>query len=91
MGIINPINPAINAIIIYILIIVIIFIIKPDFLYDHQSHKFREIYFDYEKSVSSLVIFGIFLSIILFGFFSYINANININKNNLSTSYRFRS
>ena len=89
MGIINPINPAMNAIIIYILIIVIIFIIKPDFLYDHQCHKFREIYFDYEKSVSLLVIFGVFLSIILFSFFSYINANIN--KNNLSTSYRFRS
>lgn len=72
MVLINPINPAINAIIIYILIIVIMFVIKPDFLYDHNTHKFREIYFYNQKTVSSLVIFGIILSVLLFGFFSYI-------------------
>lgn len=70
MGLINPINPAMNAIIIYILIIVIIFVIKPEFMYDHEYHKFKEIYIDNQKSISSLMIFGIILSIILFGFFS---------------------
>ena len=42
MGLFDPCNPAVNAIIIYIIFILVIVIMKPNFLYDNQNEKFRE-------------------------------------------------
>ena len=72
MGLFNPYSPAVNAIIIYIILMTILIIIKPDFLYDHQNNKFREFGDGPGQTYFTILVTGIFASIIIYYIFSSI-------------------
>ena len=54
------------AIIIYILIVVGIYLYKPSFMYDYENNKFKEFGFTEEKTMFSLPVMAIILSIIIY-------------------------
>jgi hypothetical protein len=72
MGLFDPCNPAVNAIIIYIILILIVVIIKPNFLYDHKSNKFKEFGCNQDQTYMPLMLFGVLASITLFFIFMFI-------------------
>lgn len=74
MGLFNPCNPAVNAIIIYIILILIIIIIKPQFLYDHKNNKFKEFGCAEDQTYFPLRLVGILASIIIYYIFLMISS-----------------
>lgn len=75
MGLINPCNPAVNAIIVYIILILIVVIIKPQFLYGYRD-KLRRYDNKDDQNMIYLIPFGILISILLYFIFAYIG-NLN--------------
>ena len=73
MGLFSPRTPAYNSIVIYIIIILLIVLSKPDFIYDHEQNKYKEFGIDSEnKTLLTLPVVGILLSLIIFTLFAYI-------------------
>lgn len=64
----NSHSPVFSAIIIYIIIILIIAITKPNFLYDHDTKKFKEFGFSNNQSIITLTSLGIALSFVIYNF-----------------------
>lgn len=59
------------AILTYIIIIVLLVIIKPDFIYDHNNNQYREFGNDPPKTLFTLPVIAILLSIIIVIIFSF--------------------
>lgn len=89
MGLINPHNPAINAIILYIIFIVTIFILKPSIIYDYQRHEFKTMnniaYYPpnnnnliLKNSILRLTMLGAFSSIIIYYIFAMISNSYKV-------------
>lgn len=70
----NNIN-LIYSIFIYIMIMLILFIVKPDFIYNHDTKKFKAFGFDetQHQSLISIYTIGILLPISLYLFIFAIN------------------
>lgn len=68
MDCVDPINPAVSAVVIYIILIMLLYITKPDFIYDHKQNKFKETNFN-NQSIPPIPIFyivGAIASIIIY-------------------------
>lgn len=74
MGLFDPCNPAVNAIIIYIILVLIIIIIKPQFFYDHKYNKFKGFGCAENQTYFPLMLLGILTSIILYYIFLLISS-----------------
>jgi hypothetical protein len=73
MGLFSPNNPAYNAIVIYIIIILLIVLSKPDFMYNHNQHKYKEFGFGSDdNTLLTLPVVGIISALIIFNLFAYI-------------------
>jgi hypothetical protein len=85
MGLINPLNPLFNSIIVYIIIILLLIYNKPKIIYDKKIKKFKQFGMTDGKSILSLPILAIIISIVTYILFFYIamSAKIMISYENL--------
>lgn len=74
MGLFNPCNPAVNAVIIYIILILILIIVKPKFMYDYNNNKYKEFGCNENQTYFPLILFGALSSIIIYYIFVYIGS-----------------
>jgi len=91
MDYIGPINPAVNAVVIYIILTMLLYIIKPDFIYDHKQNKFKEITFN-NHSIPIFYIVGAIVSVIIYYilyFASYSTYTPNYKYVNTYPKYRY--
>ena len=72
MGLLNPLNPLLNSIIIYIITIVLLLYNKPEIIYDKKIKKFKQFGLNKGKSILSLPILAILLSIVIYIIFFYV-------------------
>ena len=68
-NIILPDTPVYNAIMFYIIIMCIIVLLRPKFMYNHKTKKFKSFGFDENKTLLSLPVVCIFSSILLYFIF----------------------
>ena len=80
MGLLNPLNPLINSIVVYIILILLLIYNKPSIIYNKKTKKFKQFGMAEGKSVLSLPILAILLSIIIYIIFSYIERSAQIYK-----------
>jgi hypothetical protein len=83
MGLINPFNPfnpLINSIIVYIILILLLIYNKPNIIYDKKTKKFKQFGMSEGKSILSLPVLAILLSIIIYIIFSYVERSAQIYK-----------
>jgi hypothetical protein len=80
MGFLNPFNPLINSIIVYIILILLLIYNKPSIIYDKKTKKFKQFGMNSGKSVLSLPVLAILLSIIIYIIFSYVERSAQIYK-----------
>ncbi len=80
MGFLNPFNPLINSIIVYIILILLLIYNKPSIIYDKKTKKFKQFGMDSGKSVLSLPVLAILMSIIIYIIFSYVERSAQIYK-----------
>jgi hypothetical protein len=71
-------NCLFNSIIIYIIVIIIIIYNKPNFIYDKKRKKFKEFGLTNNRSIISLPILSIILSVVIYIIFFYIEQNAKI-------------
>jgi hypothetical protein len=63
-----------NSIIAYIIIMIYLIYVKPDFIYDYDEDKFKEIIFE-NKTIVLIHVISILLPIIIYMFFVFLNKN----------------
>jgi len=80
MGLLNPFNPLINSIIVYIILILLLIYNKPNIIYDKKTKKYKQFGMQSGKSVLSLPILAILLSIVTYIVFSYVERSAQIYK-----------
>ncbi len=78
MGLINPLNPLFNSIIVYIIIISLLIYNKPKIIYDKKTKKFKQFGMTEGKSILSLPILVILISIVTYIIFFYISVSAKI-------------
>ena len=78
MGILNPLNPLVNSIIVYIIIILLLIYNKPNLIYDNKTKKFKQFGMTQGKSILSLPVLAILISIVTYITFSYISYSAQI-------------
>ena len=66
-------NPLYNSLKVYIIIIVLLIYLKPQFLYDNKKNQFKSFGLDKNSTIFSLPILSIFLAIIIYLIFSWID------------------
>ncbi len=66
MDIINPTTPIYNTVIFYIMIICIILIIKPSFMYDEKTNKFKSFGTGEGQTIFSFPCISISIAILLY-------------------------
>jgi len=81
MGLLNPLNPLMNTIIFYIITILLLLYYKPKIIYDKKTKKFKQFGLNKGKSILSLPILSILISIIYYIFFFYFASSIEIYEN----------
>jgi len=81
MGLLNPLNPLMNTIIFYIITILLLLYYKPKIIYDKKTKKFKQFGLNKGKSILSLPILSILISIIYYIFFFYFASSIEIYHN----------
>ena len=88
MGLINPLNPLFNSIIVYIIIILLLIYNKPNLIYDKKTKKFKQFGMNHGKSILSLPILAILIAIITYVIFYHISmsAHIMIKYENMKNS-----
>jgi hypothetical protein len=88
MGLINPLNPLFNSIVVYIIIILLIIYNKPNLIYDKKTKKFKQFGMNRGKSILSLPVLAILISIITYIIFYHISisAHIMISYENLKNN-----
>jgi hypothetical protein len=70
MGLLNPLNPLLNSIIVYIIIIVLLLYNKPNLIYDKKIKKFKQFGMDKGKSILSLPVLALVIAMCVYLFFS---------------------
>ena len=78
MGLINPLNPLFNSIIVYIIIILLLIYNKPNLIYDKKTKKYKQFGMNHGKSILSLPILAILIAIITYVIFYHISISANI-------------
>lgn len=78
MGLLNPLNPLMNSIIVYIIIILLLIYNKPNLIYDKKTKKFKQFGMQKGKSILSLPVFAILISIITYIIFLHIEKSARI-------------
>ncbi len=88
MGFINPLNPLFNSIIVYIIIMLLLIYNKPSLIYDKKTKKFKQFGMTHGKSILSLPVFAILISIVTYIIFFHIamSAKIMISYENLKNN-----
>jgi hypothetical protein len=88
MGLINPLNPLFNSILVYIIIILLLIYNKPNIIYDKKTKKFKQFGMTHGKSIMSLPVLAIIISIVTYIIFFYISisAKIMISYDNLKNN-----
>jgi len=69
----DPSSPVFNAIIFYILIISIILLLKPSFMYDEKTNKFKSFGCNDDQTIFSFPVISIIIAIILYLIFLLID------------------
>jgi len=75
-------NPLFNTLKIYIIIIILLVYLKPDFIYDKKTKKFRQFGTDKGNTIFSLPVLSILLAVVLYLLFLSINKLTNTNQEN---------
>ena len=69
MGLLNPLNPLLNSIIVYIILVLLLIYSKPSVIYDKKTKKFKQFGMQKGKSILSLPILAILIAIITYVIF----------------------
>lgn len=67
------ISTVLNAIVIYVIVILVVAMMKPNFMYDHKSDKFKEFGFTNDKTPFTIIIFSAITSFIIYNFIFMLN------------------
>ena len=79
-------NPLFNSLKVYIIIIILLVYLKPKFIYDNDTKKFRQFGINKGNTIFSLPVLSIFLAVILYIIFLSIDKLNNNNNNNKSNN-----
>ena len=94
MGLFNPHNAVLNSVIIYIILIMSIVILKPEFIYNKDTGKFKKFGNKENQTYFTFPIIAVISSIIIYSIFSLIeNSSYDydiIKLRNYNYNYRFR-
>jgi hypothetical protein len=78
-------SPLFNSLKVYIIIIILLVFLKPNFIYDKTIQKFRQFGTNKGNTIFSLPVLSIFLAVILYIIFLWIDKLKNFNNlNNLN-------
>lgn len=80
-------NPVYNTIIVFSVIMILLYVTKPEVIYDHDNHEFRQFGTTDGKTLLPIYVIGILLAIILYVFFHHISDS---SKKNQKTDKRSR-
>ena len=69
----SPNTPVTNTIIFYIIIVILLVLIKPNFIYDHKTNKFKSFGCGENKTLISFPVVCIGVGIVLYLIFLLIN------------------
>ncbi len=78
MGLLNPLNPLLNSIIVYIIIIVLLLYNKPNIIYDKKTKRFKQFGMDKGKSIMSLPVLALITAMCVYLFFSHFDKTSRI-------------
>lgn len=84
-------NPVYNTIIVFSVIMILLYITKPDVVYDHEKHQFRQFGTTNGKTLLPIYVIGILMAVILYVFFYHLSLRNIDNTNNTNNTKKKKS